>query len=123
MNSNGVLHPRLLERLRPVYYPSVCTIAMPSTTQDEYGQEEGILTPVAGLIGLACRIAPISSREQRTAQQVYSTATHHIALAGYYPGISTTTMSAQVDGVTYNIEGVEHDGNRETTRLFVRRVV
>lgn len=109
--------------LQPNFYPSLCTIAVPSTVQDGYGQEAGVLTPVAGLTALACRIAPMSSREQRTAQQVYATATHHVALNGYYPAITTTAMAAQVDGVNYDIEGVEHDGNDQMTRLYVRRVV
>lgn len=122
MNRHGLTHPRMMAVLQPNFYPSSCTIATPSTVQDDYGEQEGVLTPVAGLVGLDCRIAPMSSREQRTAQQIYATATHHVALNGYYPAITTTAMSAQVDGVQYDIEGVEHDGNDQMTRLLVRRV-
>jgi hypothetical protein len=124
MQQRGVIHPDMLDRLRvPVddFYPSLCTIASASVVQDEYGQEEGVLTPVEGLTNLPCRIAPRSSGETRSTQQVYAEASHHVALAGYYPAIQTT-HAAQVDGVTYDIEGVEHDGNHTMTRLFLRLV-
>lgn len=122
MNQYGIAHPALLPHLQPNFYPSLCTIAIADTIQDEFGEEMGTLTPVAGMINIPSRLAPRGSTELRSAQQIYAQATHHLALNGYYPGIDTE-MSAQVDGVTYDIEGVEHDGNDEMTRLYLREVI
>ena len=55
----------------------------------------------------------------RSENQIYVNATHHVALGGYYPDI-TENMAAIVDEVTYDIEGVEWDGNQKTTRIWVR---
>lgn len=122
MQQHGLIHPHMMGRIQPNFYPSLCTIGARSTAQDEYGQEIGTVTPVGGLTDLACRIAPRGATETRSAQQIYATSTHHVALNGYYPAIAPHHV-ATVDGIDYDIEGVEHDGNHETTRLFVRRVI
>lgn len=122
MQQRGLIHSHMLERIRPNFYPSLCTIGERSTAQDDYGQEIGMVTPIGGLIDLACRIAPRGSAETRSAQQIYATSTHHVALNGYYPAIAPHHV-ATVDGVDYDIEGVEHDGQHIATRLFVRRVI
>lgn len=119
MRQHGIVHPEMMERVRPNFYPSLCTIREASATQDAYGQIGEGWNDLPGHVGLPCRVAPKSAQERRSAEQIYVNATHHIALPGFYPAIEET-MSAVVDGVTYGIEAVEWDGNSETTRLFVR---
>lgn len=122
MNQLGLIHPDLLTRLTPSFYTSSCTIQTPATTRNAVtNQVSGSPADYAGHVGLACAVAPITARENRQPDQRYATATHHVALAGYYPTI-TPVMLAVVDGVTYDIEGVEVDSKDQTTRLFVRLV-
>ena len=121
MQQRGLIHPQMMERVQPNFYPSRCTIQQATETQDSYGQPMPDWGDLAGMIDLPCRIAPRSTQERRTPAQVYVTATHQVSLAGYYPNI-VEAMQSVVDGVAYNIEGVEHDGNHKTTRLFVSRV-
>jgi hypothetical protein len=119
MQQRGIVHPLMLERIQPNFYPSLCTIQEPNGTRSSSGYLVPNPTDLPGHIDLPCRIAPRSTREVRDENQTYVNATHHIALGGYYPDI-TEVMLAVVDGTTYDIEGVEWDGNQKTTRLFVR---
>lgn len=123
MQQRGIVHPDLMVRLQPNFYPSLCTIQEANTTRDEYGQEISSPINLPGNVDIPCRISPMTSQETRTLQQVYATSTHHIALNGYYPAISAG-MLAVVDGVSYQVEGPpQHDGNQKTTRIYVRQVV
>lgn len=122
MRSHGLVHPRLLERLQSQFYPSVGETRQAVVTRNEYGEETREWIVLPGHDAKPCRVSPRHSREARTAEQVYATATHHIALAGYYPGIGPE-MQEIVDGAVYDIEGVEFDGQSKTTRLYVRQIV
>ena len=119
MRQHGIVHPLMLERIQPNFYPSLCTIMQPNGVRDEVGYLAPSPTILNGHADLPCRIAPRSTREVRSENQIYVNATHHVALGGYYPDI-TENMAAIVDEVTYDIEGVEWDGNQKTTRLWVR---
>ena len=121
MQQRGLIHPQMLERVRRNFYPSLCTIKSGTQTPDAWGQVQPAWSDMAGLIDLPCRIVARSTQERNTPAQVYVAATHHVALTGYYPSIREA-MQAVVDGIPYNIEGVEWDGNRQMTRLFVRLV-
>lgn len=121
MRSHGLVHPSLMERIQPNFYPSLCTIQEPNESKSSTGQDISNPSDISGLTNLPCRIAPRSTREVQNENQKYVLATHHVALAGYYPSIDED-MFAVVDGTTYGIEGVEHDGNQKTTRLYVRLV-
>jgi len=122
MRSHGLVHPRFLERLTPQFYPSVGETRQAVVTRNEYGEEVHEWVALSGCDAKPCRVSPRNSREARTAEQVYATATHHIALAGYYPSIGPE-MREIVDDIVYDIEGVEFDGQGKTTRLYVRRIV
>lgn len=121
MNYPALIHPDWLAHVQPNHYPSLCTIRTPNTTRDAIGHPVPNPQDLGGHIDIACRIAPVNTREVRTELQIYVNATHHVALNGYYPDIAED-MSAVVDGVSYDIEGVEHDGNDVMTRLWVRIV-
>jgi hypothetical protein len=111
----------MLQAVPAGVYPSLCTVQVGSGAQDAYGHEETVWGDLVGHVGIACRIAPRGASERAQAEQIYAETTHIVSLAGYYPGI-LPTMQAVVDGFAYGIEGVEHDGNRVTTRLYVRSV-
>lgn len=119
MQQHGIVHPSLLTRIQPNFYPSLCTIMRPGGVRDSVGYLSPNPTILPGHADMPCRIAPRSTREVRSENQVYVNATHHIALGGYYADINEA-MTAIVDDVIYDIEGIEWDGNKKTTRLWVR---
>lgn len=121
MQQHGIVHPSMLARIQPNFYPSLCTIQEANEEQDSVGQLIPDPINLTGHVDIPCRISPRSRREVRSEEQVYVNATHHVALGGYYPNIDET-MLAVIDSVSYDIEGVEVDGNQKTTRLFVRLV-
>lgn len=122
MQQRGVIHPEMLERVQPSFYPSLCTIQELGTAQDEYGQETATPVDLANHVDIPCRIAPVvAASEQRSQQQVFVESKYNVALNGYYPAIQED-MVAVVDDVTYGIEFAGHDGNQTMTHLTVRRV-
>lgn len=121
MRQHGIVHPEMLARIQPNFYPSLCTIQESNPVRDSVGQQIPDWIDVPPLTDLPCRIAPLTAREVRSENQVYVASTHNVALGGYYPTI-TEGMQAVVDGLGYDIEGVEWDGNQKTTRLFVRLI-
>lgn len=121
MRQHGIVHPEMLARIQPNFYPSLCTIQESTDARDTFGQQIPAWLNVSDLEDLPCRISPRNTREVRSEDQVYVDATHQVALAGYYPTIHEG-MQAVVDDLPYEIEGVEWDGNQKTTRLFVRIV-
>ena len=115
-----MIHPSMLVAMPGGVYPSLCTIQIGGGTPDAYGHVEPVTwSDLAGYADIPCRIAPRSASEHRRAEQVYAEATHTVGLQGYYPAIRAA-MRAVADGIVYDIEGVEHDGNRATTRLYAR---
>lgn len=123
MNQLGIVHPGLLAALAPNHYASLCTIQTRTDTADSYGQLIPSWGNLADHVSLRCRIAPYQqfSREQRTQAQLYAVHVWEVNIAGYYPSI-TEKMRAVIDGVAYDIEIVQPDGNDKTTHLQVRRV-
>lgn len=120
-NQLGIIHPSMLSKL-PNFYPSLCTIQNHTSTQDDYGQPADTFADLADHVNLSCRIAPepnSRSGERDAANRTTSEHTHIVDLRGYYPNISEVHQ-AIVDGATYDIEAVEHDGNKVTTRMKVQ---
>jgi head-tail adaptor len=103
------------------FYASACTIQVSSATQDAAGQPVLTWSDLADHEDLACRLAPAMAEERKRDDLVLARTTHTIALAGYYTTI-TPAMRAIVGTSTYDILGVEQDGNGITTRLRVEIV-
>lgn len=122
-NQLGIVHPEMLSRLQLYHYASACTIQQASEIQDSHGQLIPTWANVAGLVNLRCRIAPNEafSRELQSSEMKYAIHEHQVAMAGHHPTI-IETMRAVIDGSTYEIRLVEHDGNDKTTRLRVKVV-
>lgn len=114
--------PALLAELA-VFFPSLCTITeWTGVTRDAHGVKQQ--SPSTVFTDIPCRIAPIASLRQgesRRADMTVTTATLTVALAGYYPTV-TSAMQAVLAGVTHNILDVKHDGSSVYTTLQVERV-
>src|SRR5688572_25395904 len=116
MGAYGISY-RLLEAIDDsgIVYPSLCTVKVPSTTQDpNTGQPvREWPTDLAGVIDVPCRKAPFiedrpSNREVRENQQTTQFTQAHVIMKGYFSTI-LPEMRAVVDGVAYDILGVESD--------------
>lgn len=129
MNQLGIVHPGLLASLTTNHYATTGTIQTPVEVQDSYGEirptsvDDDDWSDLADHVDLPCRIAPLDSfsREQRNQAQLYAVHAWDVAIAGHYPAINET-MRFVSDGIKYDIELVQYDGNSKTTHLQVRRV-
>lgn len=122
-NQLGIVHPSLLARLTPNFYPSLCTIQAGAESRDALGQSIRTWSNLAGHVDLPCAIAePIRPGEEvETTEQSFARRSKRVALAGLYPSI-TESQRAIVDGVTYDIERVAQDSQSMTTYLDVEIV-
>ncbi len=110
-----IIHPGMLAGLEK-FYPQQATIQSRTDTTNAIGELVPAWADVAGLTGLAARRSPAGGRESKQAHEVYTRATDIVALAGYYPTI-TTAMQCVISGETLDILLVEHDAQHITTRL------
>ncbi len=116
-----IIHPRLHAMLNK-FFPELCTVQAATETPDAAGQPIKGWADLAGHINLACAISRPRGGERKTVHQIYSVATHTIALDGYYPAI-TEKMRAVVNGVSYDILLPEHDGQAASTQLVCQVVL
>ncbi len=116
----SIVHTRMLSQVVD-FLPSLCTIQTVTSTMDDHGHGTKVGTNVVGLIGIHCQMKPIKASEVRTSDLVVSANAFRVALLTYAPTI-TNLMWAIVDGVTYNILGVEHDSQHAMTYLTVELV-
>lgn len=108
-------------------FVSLATIQQPDGNYGPSGQPSNAYVSVAGLVNIPCMDAvPSSARVQATEikelQEIMSKGMRHMLLNGYYPqstpdGQIPTDWRAVVDGVIYDILGVEHDSQLTQTRL------
>jgi len=63
----------------------------------------------------------IQATEVRALAEIMDKGLRHCLLNDYYPAI-TADLWALVDGVTYDILGVEHDSQKQMTRLQLQLV-
>lgn len=117
---------------------SICTFQMLSGTRDQDGPVN-VYIDVPGLVGIACqRAAPSDARiqatEQKTIGQIDSSNLWHVLLDNYYNAVSVTlpdgqvvsgpqtAMRAVVDGVPFDVLGVEPDSQEQMTRVQLQKV-
>lgn len=108
-------------------YKSLCTIQQPNISVDGAGGQ--LYTPatnVPGLVNIPCMKAPTSpvrvqATEMKALEDIMSKVPLHVLLNGYYPAI-TPDLWALVDGVQYDIIGVESDSQSQMTRLELQLV-
>ena len=115
-----------------VGWPSLCTIQSPDTAQGPTGNPVGTYSNVAGLVNIPCRdsvpsTARIQATELKELADIMSKGLRHMLLNGYYPqatpdGQIPSYWRANVDGVIFDIIGVEHDSQNIQTRLEMQVV-
>jgi len=120
------MRPLIDNRMRATLdgmYPSRCTVATQTFTTNKANQKvPSGETAVAGLVNISCRIGPLielrpTDKERRSSDANILVTARQCKLNGYFSTIKANAMVAQVDGVSYPIVGVEHDGNLHSTRL------
>lgn len=104
-------------------FVSTCDIKAPSGVFNASGAPDGNYSNVAGLTGIRCMRAPqsdirIIATEMNSLSEILSVNESRVLLDAYYPAI-LPSYQAVVDGVAYDIKGVEHDSQSQMTRLRV----
>ena len=113
---------------------SLCTIQVPSGNTGPSGAPDGNYVDVAGLVDIACRMAPLSAArlsaiEARTPSETLATEPKHVLLDANYPTVRDAWLGngtelgggrAMIDGQPWTILGTEPDGSGQMTRLLVR---
>lgn len=123
VRARTLLHPSALPALHRQVYPSLVAIQARTPVIDpESGEETYTWADVPGYEALPARIAPlvtagISAREEITDKATWAANSWHISLAGYYPAITEEHRVLSPEGRAWNVLGVEHDGNLQTTRI------
>lgn len=108
-----------------LHYPSRCTIQFVSKADTPSGQSvnsSGL--PVSGHLNIPCALGAFSKDTTTDNERRGPTVTEEFSrrickLSGYYPAIVERQMRAVVDGVIYNIRGVESDSQHVSTRLYL----
>ncbi len=108
---------------------SLCTITRFSEDFDAGGapDQSAPYIPVTGMVDIPCTAPPlmaedrIQASEVRAVREITAEDTRHVLLDGYYPAIRDEDR-AVIDGTEYEIANVEHDSQRQMTRLAVERV-
>ena len=117
------------KRLRnaiPDFWPSLCTIQ--SKVYAFSGSNQ--LAPVAYndiYVDIPCRLAPrfigrVEYDEKRSDRMTTDYNQRELMLNAYLPDIQVRDQVATVDGVTYQIRGIDNDGQKFLTRLRVEIV-
>jgi len=125
-------------------FVSLCVFTMPDTGFDPSGTPDQGSIPVPGLVdhftgstSIGCMDAPpsdarIQATEAKDLEEIASKGFRHMLLNDYYPevvavpatpdGQIPTNWTATVDGVQFNILGVEKDSQFQMTRLELELV-
>lgn len=126
--ARSLVHPRLMDRLAPAFFPSRATIQANTPTRSASGHPTPVWAPVAGLANIPAAVSPLhlarGGGEQRTSDLTIAEATHRIGLAGAYPAIEPTHR-AVVTGPSagiYDITRPQSDGHSGMTVLECRTV-
>lgn len=119
MKSATIVHPDLAARLNGHYTQRV-NLKAAIGTKSASGQVNETYEAFDGHQDLPCALQPRHTTQDRTSGEVirYMRSTHRIEINGYYPTI-TNRMLAEIAGVNWKIEGVEHDSLQTLTELFV----
>lgn len=114
-------------------FVSLCTIQQPNGVYDASGFPSGVFVAISSaLTNIPCtapplRVTSIGATEKKMIEGNETYIPRHVLLNGYYSGIpyaSSTrpNLRAVIDGENFEIMGVEHDSQKQMTRLEVRAV-
>lgn len=122
----GLIHPRLLDRLAPSFFPDRASIEANVPTRSASGALVSAWTTVPGLRDIPAAVSPqIFSRagERRTTELTSGETTHRIALVGAFPQITASMRLVVVAGThagTYDILRPDLDSQSGMTVLEAR---
>lgn len=125
-NQLGLVHPQMLTAL-PAFFPSRLTIQAATVGRSPTGAVTTTWANVAGMVDLACRVAPQSGGETRTPERV-TTQDVQTCVVPLDLADVTTRQRALVDGEPFDIVSVDYDGqqqpgsHRRLTRLTLKVV-
>lgn len=125
----SLVHPRLLDRLTPSFYPSRATIERAIEARTPDGGISRSWVPVAGMVGIPASVSPMiftRTGERRSSELTARETTHRIGLVGSFPTI-TAAMRIVVTGGphegTYDAIRPDRDSQGQTTVLEARTIV
>lgn len=114
---------------------SLCTIQVPTGNLGTTGAPDNTYTSVPGLIGIPCMDAPpspirVTASEVKTMADIMAYELRHVALNAWYPQLyylwrgyeanGAGGCRAVVDGVAFDLLGVETDSQKTQTRLSLK---
>ena len=124
-----LLDPRLSRELTDDF-PDLCTIKLKNLATSPSGQPlpAGEPIPIDGMIDIPCRIGPLilvrpTDKEIRGIKITSQYENRQCKLNGYFPAIDPFSMVATVNDREYDIMGLEHDGNRFSSRMTLQRLL
>lgn len=124
---NRIIHPKLHRSLQRVYPSWVKVEALTETQGDDFAIVE-TWTAVPHLAALRGILAAATANEKRTAELTNVRLTHVLDLQSYHPEIAANTHRVTVTrvqgepGETFNVTGVKHDSQGQSSRLELEKV-
>lgn len=121
MRQATIVHPGIAGKLGH-FYPHRATVLEPSTVAiSESGQRNPTFTPIDSVTDQECALEPRTGVRDTAAGKAinYTRSTHKLQFNGYHPAITHNCRVQINGGVTWEIEGVEHDTLQTITELFI----
>lgn len=115
LGEETIIHPLLMPDIIN-FYPSLCSIANKTESQDAANQPIIIWVDDPLLRGINCYVQPTTGAETRTRMQIIEMNQWLIGLNGFFPNIQVEDQ-ATIDEVVYNILRVAHDDHETATYL------
>lgn len=117
----SLVDPRLARTLTETgHYPNRVTIERTAGTRNSVGQIIGTADELAGHIAIPARVErdrTVVADETRLPDRTAFIDRHAIALAGFYPEITTNDEAVDELGRRFNITAVDHDAAHAFTFL------
>lgn len=109
-------------------FVSVCTFLLPDGSLGPSGAPSNVFALIVGLTNIPCMDAPksidrILADEMRQTPEIQAEALRHVLLNSWYPAAKDAWRAgaqATVDGVMYNVVGVEDDSQNTQTRMTLQ---
>jgi hypothetical protein len=115
-------------------WPSLFTAQAPDGNFSQAGEPSGNYGDVAGLVAIPCTSPPVAdgtilAGEVKSLAEVMASELHHVLLNSWYPaldngwrgdGTPAGAWRCIIDGVQYDILGIESDSHSIMTRVRIR---
>lgn len=115
-------------------WPSLFTAQAPSGAFSVAGEPDGAFVDVDGLTNIPCTAPPnsnarLQATELKALTEITASEMHHVLLKAWYPsldagwrgdGTPAGAWRCVVDGVAYDILGVESDSHSIMTRVSIK---